>query len=102
MTSITKAGSAKMRWVLVQACWVARRCARTDPMVRWAAEVEKRRGKRAAIVALARKVAGIMYAIWRDGSTYQPDRGAARIDSVGTLEDPIATAAVLADAARLQ
>ena len=55
-----------------------------------------------AIVALARKVAGIMYAIWRVGSTYQPDRGAARIDSVGTLEDPIATAAVLADAARLQ
>jgi len=102
MTSITKAGSSKMRWALVQACWVARRSARMDPMVRWAAEVEKRRGKRAAIVALARKVAGIMYAIWRDGSTYQPDRGAARIDSVGTLEDPIATAAVLADAARLQ
>jgi transposase len=39
-------------------------------MVRWAEEIEVRRGKHIAIVALSRKMAGIMYAIWRDGSTY--------------------------------
>jgi hypothetical protein len=35
-----------------------------------------RRGKRIAIVALARKLAGILYAIWRDGSVYDPARNA--------------------------
>jgi len=78
VTSITKAGSSQMRWVLVQACWVARRWYKSDPMVLWAQEVEKRRGKKVAIVALARKMAGIMYAIWRDGSSYQARRGASR------------------------
>jgi transposase len=76
-TSITKAGSPKMRWALIQSCWVARRWAREDPMVQWALAIEKRRGKKIAVVALARKMAGIMYAIWRDGTTYKPDRGAA-------------------------
>jgi hypothetical protein len=76
ITSITKAGSPKMRWALIQACWVARRWFPADPMVRWAAEIEVRRGKRIAVVALARKMAGIMYAIWRDSTTYEPLRGA--------------------------
>ena len=26
-----------------------------------------------AVVALARKIAGIMFAIWRDGSVYRPN-----------------------------
>jgi hypothetical protein len=34
-------------------------------------EVEKRRGKRVAILALARKIAGILFAIWRDGTSYK-------------------------------
>lgn len=77
MTSITKAGSAKMRWTLVQACWSIRRCRPHDPIVQWSLDVERRRGKRIAVVALARKMAGILYAIWRDGSTYDPKRGTA-------------------------
>jgi hypothetical protein len=36
----------------------------------WALEVAKRRGKRVAIVALARKLAGILFAMWRDGKDY--------------------------------
>ena len=81
LTSITKAGSPKMRWALIQASWVARRCARNDPIVRWSQEVELRRGKRIAITALARKMAGIMFAIWRDGSTYDPQQGAKAVSS---------------------
>src|SRR5260370_39826444 len=42
---------------------------------KWANEVEKRRGKRVAVLALARKIAGILYALWRDGGTYVPERG---------------------------
>ena len=50
-------------------------------MVKWLVEVEKWRGARMAIVALARKMAGILYALWRDGSVYNPSIGAARIAS---------------------
>lgn len=75
-TSITKAGAPALRWTLIQAAWAARRSRRreVDPMVQWSLEVEKRRGKRTAIVALSRKLAGVMYAIWRDGSVYDPTR----------------------------
>ena len=62
-------------------------------MIRWAAEVELR----IAIVALARKMAGIMYAIWRDGSTYEPHRGA--MQSSAPTSDAATTAIVLARAA---
>lgn len=76
-TSITKAGPARVRWTLTQASLCAMRTRRKDPMVLWAIEIEKRRGKQIAIVALARKMAGIMYAIWRDETVYKPSRAAS-------------------------
>jgi transposase len=69
-TGITKAGSPKVRWALVQAAWAAKRSRAADPMVEWSLEVEKRRGRRIAITALARRLAGVLYAMWRDGTTY--------------------------------
>jgi transposase len=74
-TRLTKAGSPQMRWLLVQAAWTAMRCAPNDPMVRWANQVADRRGKQIAVVALARKLAGILFALWRDQTTYSPFRG---------------------------
>jgi transposase len=71
-TGITKAGSASVRRTLIQAAWVARRLCSTAPMVRWATKIEERRGKFIAVVALARKMSGIMFALWRDNSTYSP------------------------------
>ena len=71
---ITKAGSTRLRWLLVQAAWSVRRTAKNDPMVIWAREIEKRRGKKVAIIALARKLAGILYAVWRDGVAYSARR----------------------------
>ena len=79
ITSITKAGSSKMRWALIQAAWTAQRCRPGDPMVQWSKQVERRRGKRIAAVALARKMTGILYAIWRDGTTYDAKRGAMAV-----------------------
>jgi len=70
-TGITKAGSSRMRWLLIQAAWTARRFAKNHSMVLWATEIEKRRGVKVAIVALARKIAGILFALWRDGTTYR-------------------------------
>ena len=75
-TGITKAGPAALRQTLQQAAWCARRCKRRDPLHTWVDEVEKRRGKHVAVTALARKLAGILFAIWRDGSVYDPARGA--------------------------
>jgi transposase len=72
--SITKAGPTSVRWVLCQAAWALQiRCRRVAarPLQLWAAEIEKRRGRRVATIALARKLAGILYALWRDGTTYQ-------------------------------
>jgi transposase len=65
-----------MRWLLVQAAWTALRCAPKHPMSVWALQVAERRGKRIAVVALARKLAGILFALWRDGTTYNPNQGA--------------------------
>ena len=74
-TSLTKAGSKKVRWALIQAAWTLMRVRPLDPAVLWAKEIEKRRGKHIAAVALGRKLAGILFAMWRDGTTYQPLRG---------------------------
>lgn len=68
---ITKAGPALVRRVLVQAAWAAKRCAPDSPMVRWSQGISDRRGIFIGVVALARKLAGIMFAIWRDGSEYK-------------------------------
>jgi transposase len=76
-TGITKAGSTSMRRCLVQAAWSSRRARGKHPMVDWSLDVEKRRGKRVAAIALARKIAGILFALWRDGTLYQA-RHAAR------------------------
>lgn len=77
-TSITKAGSSAVRRVLVQACWSMRHCRSQDPLVRWSQDVEQRRGKRVAIVAMARKLAGILFALLRDGTSYVPTKASTR------------------------
>ena len=78
-TGITKAGAPRLRWALIQASWVFRRSRPNDPAVRWSAEIEKRRGRPISVVALARKLAGILYAIWRDGTVYQAHRAAQMV-----------------------
>lgn len=84
ITSITKAGPNAVRWTLVQAAWSAFRTRPDDPMCRWAQSIALRRGVRIAIVALARKLAGILFAMWRDGTTYHPHAAAARAETTQT------------------
>lgn len=82
-TGITKAGPPRVRWTLAQAAWSLRNAPsrRLDPLVLWAIEVEKRRGKKIAMTALARRLAGVMYAIWRDGTRYEASRSRSRATS---------------------
>jgi len=75
-TRITKAGSSALRRLLVQSAHTMRRCRPHDPAVGWSQEVEKRRGTKAAVVALARKMAGIAWAMLRDGTPYAAERAA--------------------------
>lgn len=81
LTGITKAGASHVRWALVQAAWSARRWRKNDAIVQWAQQVEARRGRHIAVVALARKLAGVLYAMWRDGVDYDPKRGICPIPS---------------------
>jgi transposase len=75
-TNMTKAGSSRTRWVLVQAAWSMVRCRPNDPLTLWYRGVAGRRGAKIAIVALARKMAGILYAMWRDEQSYDPQKAA--------------------------
>jgi transposase len=69
--SITKQGNRMARAMLVQAAWtILRSRDRDDPLKRWAEQLAKTRGKRIAVVALARKLAGVLWAMWRDGTVY--------------------------------
>jgi transposase len=75
-TGITKAGNPFARWALVQAAQHARRARPNDPMVLWSRQVEERRQRSKAIIALARKMVGILWAIWTKDRVYDPARGA--------------------------
>lgn len=75
-TGITKAGSTRTRYLLLQAAWAWWRSRPHEPAVLWAKQVEHRRGRQVAIVALARKLAGILFAMWRAQASYDPARAA--------------------------
>lgn len=79
--AITKAGNPRMRWLLVEAARGVLRSKRPDTadLRTWAERIAVRRGRRTAVVALARRLAGILYAMWRDGSDYGVPR--ARSDA---------------------
>jgi transposase len=63
---------AYLRGVLVQAAWSVMRGRRSDPLKSWGQAIAKKRGKRVAVVAVARRLAGILWAMWRDNSRYDP------------------------------
>jgi transposase len=72
---ITKTGDKRTRWLLGEAArCVLRLRTRADTRVLrdWAEQIAKRRGTGIAVVALARRLAGILYALWRDGTLYDP------------------------------
>jgi transposase len=73
---ITKAGNARARYLLVEAGWriLRSKSDETAAMRAWALGIAARRGKRIAVVALARRLAGILYAMWRNQRPYDATR----------------------------
>jgi transposase len=70
---ITKRGPRRLRWLLVQAAWCVWRSARAEvsALRAWAHRLGARRGTRVAVVALARRLATIVFAMWRDGTRFR-------------------------------
>lgn len=70
--AITKAGPPGLRTLLVQASWTLWRQKRgRGALHAWVDHLAARRGKRVAVVALARRLGRILYAMWRDGQDYR-------------------------------
>lgn len=70
--AITKAGPTGLRALLVQASWVVwRQRKRGGALHAWVERLAGRRGKRVAVVALARRLGRILYAMWRDDQDYR-------------------------------
>jgi transposase len=72
--AITKQGNGYLRALLVQAAQCIFRLRADDPLKLWGQQLEARRGKRIAVIAVARRLAGILWAIWRNGSVYNPTK----------------------------
>ncbi len=72
---ITKSGNGRARSLLVEAAWSILRYDKpeTATLRVWAERIAARRGKSRAVVALARRLAGILYALMRDGTVYQSE-----------------------------
>jgi transposase len=72
--AITKAGDKRLRWLLVQSaqCILRRRNPLTEAIRVWGERIAARRGKKIAAVAVARRLAGILFAMMRDKTIYRP------------------------------
>jgi transposase len=79
---ITKTGDKRVRWLLVQAAQSLLRSkptSQTAVLHRWATAIASRRGKGIAVVALARRLDGILFAMMRDGRDFEPARVGAKL-----------------------
>ncbi len=70
---ITKAGDVNLRRALCQAATVMMNRGRSTWLRTWGAQLAQRRGRKIAMVALARRIAVILHRIWVDNTTFQPD-----------------------------
>ncbi len=71
--AITKQGNPYLRSLLVQSAWVLMRKSNiADPVARWGLAVAERRGKRIAAIAVARRLAATLWAMWKRDVAYDP------------------------------
>ena len=95
--AITKEGNAYIRALLVQSAWRILQLKTDDPLKKWAEQVAQRRGRRIAVIALARRLVGLLWAMWRDGRVYDPALvGHTRRQTSTQTEQVVTTALELA------
>lgn len=69
---ITKQGNRTLRWLLTMAAHAVLRSKTDSALTRWGRSLVERCGRRKAVVAVARKLAVTMWAIWRDERDFEP------------------------------
>jgi transposase len=69
---ITKEGDPEMRRLLIQAAHGMINSRKPCALQQWALALAARRGKKKALVALARKLAVLLHHLWVTGEVYQP------------------------------
>ena len=75
---ITKTGDKLLRWLLVEAAHVLLSRSGTPCELRtWGLRLQERKGVGKARVAVARRLSGIMWKMWKDGTTFYPEAIAA-------------------------
>jgi transposase len=80
---ITKAGNTRLRWLLIEAAWSIVNSPKheTAPLRAWTLRIATRRGRPRAVVALARRLAGILFAMMRDKTVYDLSRLQSKVQS---------------------
>lgn len=95
---ITKAGDVYLRQLLVQSAQlIIRDRAPDSDLKRWGRQLAERGGKNAkkrAVVAVARKLAVLLWRLWRTGASYDPLCNARRVS--GTQSIPVEQATTAA------
>ena len=73
---ILRSAHPHVQSLLIQAAWRMSRSSdvKTAGLRAWAEAITRRRGKKVAMVALARRLARILFAMWRDETEYQAKR----------------------------
>jgi transposase len=81
---ITKVGPSDLRELLVEGAWHVLNHPTPDAasLRAWAQRIAARRGRNKAVVALARRMARILFVIWRDGTSYSPERTRVKKEKV--------------------
>jgi transposase len=100
--AITKKGNTYARALLIQAAWAILRSKGEDPLAQWGRAIALKRTRRVAIVAVARRLVGILWAMWRDGTVYEAARlgSAMAIGAEHQVQSAQVRAAALQRAAR--
>jgi transposase len=70
---MTKAADVNLRRALCQAATVMLNRGRSTWLRPWAAQVARRRGRRRAMVALARRIGVILHRMWVDGTAFRAE-----------------------------
>jgi transposase len=88
---ISKHGSTYLRALLVQAAWSFMRSndPRATPTQEWTNALAQRRPTQVAIIALTRRLAGVLYAMWRDGTDFERREQKAGLSAMGATPKPI-------------
>jgi len=71
--AITKKGNPYLRSLLIEGSWgILRLSDHKEPLRVWAEAVAARRCRKVAVTALARRLVGVLWAMWRDSKSYDP------------------------------